>query len=332
MRVTVAVLLTAAFLVAAPATGDAHGRPPRPVDLDVLFVGAHPDDEAFDLSVLGAWGEEFGARTGVVTVTRGEGGGNAVGPEEGPPLGLLREAEERRAVGRAGIRDVFNLDKVDFYYTVSAPLTRSVWDERETLARVVRVVRETRPEVIVTMDPSPAPGNHGHHQLAARLAVEAFADAAGGPRFGGQITEEGLRPWRVKRIFRDGAAGRYTATAARSASRRSRPPSRPTRRSALWSGVRARSGLTWAQIAREAQREYASQGWAGFPDEPADPAEIGCARTRRSPRASRMARPTAAARRCSRALRFARRAGCRSGRSCGSLPTVSTSRPAARWR
>ena len=202
MRGVVTALLAVGLLVviASPAAA-------KPVDLDVLVVGAHPDDEAFGLAVYGAWGEELGVRTGVVTVTRGEGGGNAAGPEEGPALGLLREAEERRAVARAGIEDVFNLDEVDFYYTVSAPLTREVWEERSTLERVVRVVRATRPEVIVTMDPAPTPGNHGHHQLAARLAVEAYAAAADPSAFRSQIRRERLAPWRVKRLFTGGAGG-----------------------------------------------------------------------------------------------------------------------------
>ena len=126
-----AVLAAVAGSGVLPAAAGAQG-------LDVLFVGAHPDDEAGGMSTYGAWGEEQGVRTGVLIATRGEGGGNAVGPEEGPALGLLREGEERSAVGRAGVRRVFNLDKLDFYYTVSAPLTQQVWDERETLARVVR--------------------------------------------------------------------------------------------------------------------------------------------------------------------------------------------------
>lgn len=73
------------------------------MDLDVLFVGAHPDHEAGTLSTLGQWRETNDIRTDVVTITRGEGGGNAVGPEEGPALGLIREGEERRAVGKAGV-------------------------------------------------------------------------------------------------------------------------------------------------------------------------------------------------------------------------------------
>jgi len=272
-----ALAAAATVLAAVSVAGPAQAATPRdPVDLDVMFIGAHPDDEASGLAVYGAWGEENDVSTGVVTITRGEGGGNAVGPEEGPPLGLLREDEERRAVGRAGIRNVYNLDKVDFYYTVSAPLTREVWDDRDTLARIVRVIRKTRPDVIVTMNPSPTPGNHGHHQMAARLAVEAFDDAADPSAFAGQIADEGLRPWRVKRIFRSGAtgtgptgpscAGTFTAT-------------EPTDEVfSVWGGERARSGQTWAQIEREAQREYASQGWGGFPDVPADPALVGCDR------------------------------------------------------
>ena len=75
---------------------------------------------------------------GMENVTRGEGGGNAVGTEEGPALGLIREREERDAVGKAGIEHIYNLDKVDFYYTVSAPLTEETWGYDDTLARVVR--------------------------------------------------------------------------------------------------------------------------------------------------------------------------------------------------
>jgi LmbE family N-acetylglucosaminyl deacetylase len=77
----------------------APGPPAKPLKLNVLFIGAHPDDEAFTIPAFGQWAEDHGLTTGVVTITRGEGGGNAVGPEEGPALGILREGEERRAVG-----------------------------------------------------------------------------------------------------------------------------------------------------------------------------------------------------------------------------------------
>ena len=260
-----------AVLALAPAA--VAKSPTKPVDLDVLYIGAHPDDEAGSLSTFGLWGERYGLHTGVITVTRGEGGGNAVGPEEGPPLGILREAEERRAVAKAGLRNIYNLDKVDFYYTVSAPLSAEVWNHDDTLARVVRVVRETRPDVIVTMNPSPTPGNHGNHQEAAHYAVEAFAAAADPKAF----PEQGLKPWRVKRLFRNGAGSANPLGPDCGAHVTSASPTDEAY--GVWGGYQSqRWGRTWAQVEREAQREYASQGWAVFPDVSTDPNQLGCDR------------------------------------------------------
>ncbi|MFI6531579.1 sugar-binding protein [Nonomuraea sp. NPDC050547] len=262
--------LIASLLLLTPAV-PAQAEP-KNNDLGVLFVGAHPDDEAFSLSTLGQWKEDHGVRTGVVTVTRGEGGGNAVGPEEGPALGLLREGEERRAVAKAGVTDVFNLDDVDFYYTVSAPLTDRIWGG-DTLAKVVRIVRQTRPEVLLTMDPAPSPGNHGNHQQAARLAVEAFYAAADPKAFPEQLREEGLRPFAPARLLLGGARG-ITAPAGPGCSAVTDPVRNVY---GVWSGrASSAQGRTWAAIERDAQRVYASQGWAGFPDVPTDPAKLGC--------------------------------------------------------
>lgn len=80
-------------------------------------------------------------KVGVITATRGEGGGNAVGLGEGPALELIREAEKRDAVGLAGIEHIYNLDALDFFYTASAPLSREVWGGEELLGRIVRVER-----------------------------------------------------------------------------------------------------------------------------------------------------------------------------------------------
>lgn len=245
-------------------------------DLDVLFIGAHPDDEAFGLATYGQWNEYDDMQVGVVTITRGEGGGNAVGPEEGPALGMIREAEERRAVGRAGITDIYNLDQVDFYYNVSAPLTERSWGHDDTLDRVIRVIRETRPEVITTMDTAPTPGNHGHHQYAGRMAFEAYRMAGDPSAFPEQITEEGLEPWAPGKLFRSGARGSSTANGPDCAT--GFEPQRAAQNIyGVWQGRHSeRNDDTWAQVAREGQREYASQGWAGFPDVPDDPNQIGC--------------------------------------------------------
>ena len=245
-----------------------------PVDLGALFIGAHPDDEAGQLSAYGEWKEKYGLRTGVITVTRGEGGGNAVGPEEGPALGLLREKEERAAVGRAGITDVFNLDEVDFYYTVSNPLTQQIWDHEDTLGKVVRIIRQTRPEILSTMNPAPSPGNHGNHQEAGRLAIEAFTAAADPTRFPEQLSKEGLKTWAPLRLLVRGSA----ATAPNGAACATGFTLKDTTQNVygVWSGERAKSGQTWAAVERDAQRVYASQGWATFPDVSSDPNALGC--------------------------------------------------------
>lgn len=255
---------------AGPAgAGSADGR------LDVLFVGAHPDDEAGALSTLGQWNEYDKAKVGVLTVTRGEGGGNASGTEEGPALGLLRENEERRAVGKAGVTDIHYLDKVDFYYTVSTPLTAETWDHDKTLEKVVRLVRETRPKVIVTMVPAPLPGQHGNHQMAARLATEAYFASADPKAYPAQLGGEGLSTWAPGRLFQTGGA---SGPAGSGCAAKGTPSAAASVTYGVWGGrASARNGgRTWAQVEREAQRTYVSQGWGGFPDVPSDPAQIGC--------------------------------------------------------
>jgi LmbE family N-acetylglucosaminyl deacetylase len=267
-----ALLLLVPLASAGLGAPPAGAAPPRAVDLDVLFIGAHPDDEASGLSTYGQWDEYSDVRTGVITITRGEGGGNAVGTEEGPALGLIREAEERRAVGKAGIRNVYNHDFVDFWFNLSAPLTEELWDRNELLERIVRVVRYTRPEVIVTMSPGI---NHGHHQLAAWLAVEAYHAAAIPTAFSSQIADEGLEAWRVGRIFTTRTVGARTNGPQCPTGFQ---PSEPTDVVyGVWSGRWSdRHGKTWAAVERDSQREYATQGWHVFPDVPTDPNQLGC--------------------------------------------------------
>ncbi|MEU9507965.1 sugar-binding protein [Micromonospora sp. NPDC048170] len=261
---------TPAVALAAPT----DARSTDTVDLDVLFVSAHPDDEAGSLATLGQWKEKHGAKAGVVTITRGEGGGNAVGLEEGPPLGIIREREERTAIGRAGVENLYNLDRVDFWYTASAPLSEQIWGHDDTLAQIVRVIRQTRPEIVMTMNPSPTPGNHGNHQQAARFAAEAFHAAADPKAFPEQVTKEGLKPFRAAKFLRTGGTG-SSSTGPECAS--SFVPTVPTDQVfGVWEGARGADGRTWAEVEVEARREYVSQGWAGSAAAPTDPTKIRC--------------------------------------------------------
>lgn len=272
--VACAVLLAVGVCALAACASPSSGVR-RSGHVDVLFIGAHPDDELRDLPTFGQWHENLGLSVGVVTITRGEGGGNAVGPEEGPALGLLREGEERKAVALAGIQDVYYLDKVDFFYTVSAPLTRSVWGEQDTLSRVVRLIRETTPKIIVTMNPAPVPGQHGNHQEAGRLAIEAYFDAGDPLKFGTQISDEHLSPWQASRLFAQGASGTGPAGATCSSAFTPTDPTQDVY--GVWAGAPSRTGNgNWAQIAVQAAHFYVTQGLGATPPPPTDPQRIPC--------------------------------------------------------
>src|SRR5690625_7379065 len=118
--------LPTAGLALSPAESALAAEKPDAVKLNVLCIGAHPDDEAGTLAALGQWNEFHDVEVGVMTATRGEGGGNADGLEEGLARGLVREVEERVAVALAGIELIYDPDVFHFYYIDSAPLSRVV--------------------------------------------------------------------------------------------------------------------------------------------------------------------------------------------------------------
>ncbi|MDQ7908082.1 sugar-binding protein [Phytohabitans sp. ZYX-F-186] len=278
MRWHAKAVIAACGLLLTGLASPAQAKPSQPIDLDIMFIGAHPDDEAGQLGMFGYWNETHDMKAGVITMTRGEGGGNAVGLEEGPALGILREAEERRAVGWAGVENVYNLDALDFYYTASAPLSEQIWGYQNSLSRIVRTIRATKPEVIVTMNPSATQGNHGNHQEAAMLAVEAFYAAADPKAFPEQIRKEGLEPFRVARLFQAGGSG---SGANGPACETAFTPAQPTNVVfGTWQGYESarHDGTRWNQVNVWARREYASQGWANTGDAATDPAAIGCNR------------------------------------------------------
>jgi LmbE family N-acetylglucosaminyl deacetylase len=178
---------------------------------DVMGIFAHPDDETGMAATLAYYAL---GRTSVVAnvyCTRGEGGGNMVGTQGGAALGALREAELRDCLATLGVRYCYFLDQLDWAYTESVAATLRKWGKEQTLERLVRLVRALRPEIIVTMNPAPTPGQHGHHQAAGVLATEAFAAAADPNRFPLQLTMEGLTVWQTRRLFFGGASGEIVA-------------------------------------------------------------------------------------------------------------------------
>jgi LmbE family N-acetylglucosaminyl deacetylase len=177
--------------------------------VDILVVVAHPDDEGAATPYLARAIDE-GKRVAVVYGTRGSSGANEAGAEQATALGEIREIEARRANAVLGIDKVWFLGGKD---TASQDVLQSLadWGHGMALENLVRLVRLTRPEVILTFLPGTFIGeDHGDHQASGVLATEAF-DLAGDPTvFPEQVSAplrrlepylENLRPWQTKKIY-----------------------------------------------------------------------------------------------------------------------------------
>ncbi len=215
---------------------------------DIMGVFAHPDDETGASATLAAYALGRGKVVANVYCTRGEGGGNMVGTQWGPALGILRETELRDALALIGVRRAFFLDREDFFYTENVAATWIKWDKEETLGRLVRLIRALRPEVIITMNPAPVPGQHGHHQAAAVLATEAFTAAADPARFPGQIRKEGLAVWQTRKLYYTGGGRGVVAS--------------------IQTGDPLPGGKTPAQAAGAAAAHHRSQAFGDFSSSP----------------------------------------------------------------
>jgi LmbE family N-acetylglucosaminyl deacetylase len=193
-----------------------YGQEPKPLPqaderykADLLLVVAHPDDEGAATAYLARALDEH-KRVAVVITTRGSSGANKAGAEQAAALGDIREIEARNALAMLGISNVWFLDGKD---TASQNVLQSLanWGHGVTLERLVRVIRLTRPEVILTFLPGTFIGeDHGDHQACGVLATEAF-DLAGapaafpeqvaGPANRRELFLENLRPWQPKKIY-----------------------------------------------------------------------------------------------------------------------------------
>jgi len=208
-RLGVVLAAIAIGVLAAAGPAPAHGKrykAPAAVKIDVMGEWAHPDDDTSIIGPCGVWHQRYGVRCGIIQVTRGEGGGNAVASEIGPALGLRRENEDRVAHYRSGTVDLFFLDRVDFFYNTSAPLTQFFWGEDETLRRITRIIRMTQPEIYIGFTPTLAAG-HGNHQQAGRYIWEGVLAAADPNMFPEQLRgPHALSTWQVKKVFSGGTA------------------------------------------------------------------------------------------------------------------------------
>ena len=237
----------------------ANDRQPDPrLKADILLVVAHPDDEVLATSYLAREIYDEHKSVAIVYATRGDGGSSEIGPEHGLSLGSIREIEGRQAAASLGITNVWFLTGRD---TLSQNVLNSLehWDHGACLGQLVRLIRLTRPSVIITFLPVFATGeNHADHQAAGVLATEAF-DLAGDPSvFSEQISPasyserdldrtEGLQPWQPEKIY-------YFNTPTHDDIFAGRGPQYPAK------GTSPSRHVTYGMLAAEALAHHRTQG------------------------------------------------------------------------
>ncbi|RYY40421.1 MAG: PIG-L family deacetylase [Chitinophagaceae bacterium] len=162
----------------------------------VLYIAAHPDDE--NTRLLTYFSKDRMYRTGYLSLTRGDGGQNLIGDEQGVELGLIR-TQELLAARRIDGAEQFFSRAFDFGFSKTPVETFQKWDREKILSDVVWVIRKFRPDVIITRFPTTGEGGHGHHTASAILANEAFSAAADPKRFPEQL--KWVQPWQARRIL-----------------------------------------------------------------------------------------------------------------------------------
>ncbi|MBI3006063.1 MAG: PIG-L family deacetylase [Ignavibacteriales bacterium] len=159
-----------------------------------LFVAAHPDDENTAFLATMTQGRLY--RAAYLAMTRGEGGQNLIGPEQGDLMGVIRTQELLAARNIDGAEQYFTR-AIDFGFSKTMEETVKFWGKEKTLSDVVWVIRSFRPDVIVNRF-TPQQGGHGNHSASAAFATEAFEAAADPNRFPEQLRY--VQPWKAKRI------------------------------------------------------------------------------------------------------------------------------------
>ena len=162
----------------------------------VLYIAAHPDDENTALLSFFSSGESI--HTGYLSLTRGDGGQNLIGSEQGELLGLIRTQELLDARKIDGAEQFFSR-AYDFGFSKSPDETFAFWDKEKILSDVVWVIRKFRPDIILTRFPITGEGGHGHHTASAILAEEAFNLSGDPNKFPEQLKY--LKPWQPKRLL-----------------------------------------------------------------------------------------------------------------------------------
>src|SRR3984885_13212823 len=163
----------------------------------ILYIAAHPDDE--NTRLLAYLANEKLYRTGYLSLTRGDGGQNLIGDEQGIDLGLIR-TQELLAARRIDGAEQFFSRAYDFGFCKTPEEALKTWGHDKILSDVVWVIRKFKPDVIITRFPEDSRAGHGHHSASSILAREAFDAAADSTKFPEQL-KEGVTIWQAKRLL-----------------------------------------------------------------------------------------------------------------------------------
>jgi LmbE family N-acetylglucosaminyl deacetylase len=210
----------------------------------VLYVAAHPDDE--NTRLIAYMSKERKYRTAYLSITRGDGGQNLIGPEIREKLGIIR-SHELMAARRVDGGEQFFTRANDFGYSKSVEETLEWWGKEEVIADMVDIVRYFQPDVIITRFPPDERAGHGHHTASAVLAHEVFRLAAD-PSF---TTDLQQAPWQAKRIYMN--TGRWWS-----------PTVDETSRDILKldvGGYNPLLGESYPEVAARARTQHKSQGF-----------------------------------------------------------------------
>lgn len=249
---------TASLAAAAPAGAQSLPEVVQAIEkarvpTRILYVTAHPDDETAGL--LAYLSRGLYADVAILTITRGQGGQNAIGPEQDGPLGVLRTTELLAADGHYGVHQFFTR-AVDPGFSKSPERTMKIWGDKIPLEDMVRVIRMYRPEVVINGWGGVHFG-HGQHQASGLLTPEAIADAADPTKFPEQIGGA-VRAWKVTLELRPASFGFGPA------------PAKPTPGavqlpindvSPLW-------GKSYVEMGMEGHAQHRSQGTPSFSNNP----------------------------------------------------------------
>ena len=162
----------------------------------VLYIAAHPDDE--NTRLIAYLANEKCLRTGYLSLTRGDGGQNLIGSEQGIELGIIR-TQELLAARRVDGGEQFFTRAYDFGYSKTPLETFNKWNHDSILGDMVWAIRNFRPDIIITRFATDGSGGHGHHTASAILAEEAFDAAADPTKFPEQLAYVSV--WKTRRLF-----------------------------------------------------------------------------------------------------------------------------------